>query len=361
MKFSQPSSARKINTYRVLNILRKEENLSKAEISRRLSLNKVSTGEIVNDLITDGIVKESGKIISSNGRKPTLLELDYKSKFVIAVDIGPRNTTVSLLDLATEIIKLERIPNVIDQNQEVFCVNIIKSCLRTIKPVKKEQIIGIGVTCQGEISEDRLTIKSCSYLPWTDIMLGEILSKVLNFPVVIKNSLEALVMAENQKKEVFEKETLYIDWGDRINCILVHKGVVFGLNSNFGHLKVADRGLCFCGAIGCLESQVSAWALSNNINDRLKNLWEKINKDSLDCLLLAFESAEKITGCKQIFIGGEGSTIPNKKLEYLRSKSIIPIYCSSLGEKSNILSAAEAGLDEFLFQSKLLAEVCNWI
>ena len=56
MKLSQPKSARTINTARVLGCLRTHKNLSKAETARVLDLNKVSTGEIVDDLISEGLV-----------------------------------------------------------------------------------------------------------------------------------------------------------------------------------------------------------------------------------------------------------------------------------------------------------------
>ena len=359
MKLSQPSSARKINTYRVLNLLRKEDNLSKSEISRKLSLNKVSAGEIVNSLIKENIVSECGKIVSSNGRKPVSLQLNAKSRFIIAVDIGPRNTTVSLVGLDSKIIKLERIPNKTDKTLELFCVDIIKSCKRTLHPVEGANVIGVGVTCQGEIKEN--IIVESSYLPWKNIPVGEVLNKMLNLPIIVNNSLEALVMAEAQKTGMFKQETLYIDWGDRINSILVRNGIFFGTNSNFGHLKVADKGLCYCGSFGCLEAQVSAWALANPADIRLRNLWDAVDTEALNCLIKALDLTLMVTGCKQIVIGGEGSTIPDDKLQYIQSKITIPVKRSVLGDKANIISAAEIGLDEFMFHSRLLSEVDDWI
>lgn len=67
MKLSQPKAARTINIARVLGALRTQSNLSKAEIARVLDLNKVSTGEIVDELISEGLVVETGKIRSERG------------------------------------------------------------------------------------------------------------------------------------------------------------------------------------------------------------------------------------------------------------------------------------------------------
>ena len=88
MKLSQPKSARTINTARVLASLRTTPGLSKADLARDLGLNKVSTGEIVDDLISQGLVKETGKVESTNGRRPTSLAIVPDAKYVLSVDIG---------------------------------------------------------------------------------------------------------------------------------------------------------------------------------------------------------------------------------------------------------------------------------
>ena len=88
MKLSQPKAARTINSARVFGCLRTHENLSKAEIARILDLNKVSTGEIVDDLIRQGLVEETGKMESANGRRPTCLSIVADAKYVLSVDIG---------------------------------------------------------------------------------------------------------------------------------------------------------------------------------------------------------------------------------------------------------------------------------
>ena len=87
MKLSQPRSARTINTARVLGCLRTGKNLSKADLARVLELNKVSTGEIVDELISEGLVTETGKMESANGRRPTCLSIVPDARYVLSVDI----------------------------------------------------------------------------------------------------------------------------------------------------------------------------------------------------------------------------------------------------------------------------------
>jgi predicted NBD/HSP70 family sugar kinase len=362
MKLSQPKSARAINKARVLGAIRREENLSKAELARILALNKVSIGEIVDKLIEEGFVEEIGKLESLNGRKATALKLIPSSFFVLSVDIESRNTTVSLCDLKANPVRFERIPTKTDVKVEEFCVGIIKSCIRVMKLVSADKIIGAGITVAGRISEDASTILECPYLPWKNIPLASAFSQVLKLKACIRNSTVALVLAERfvSSPDFLSSKgpVMYLNWGDNVNIAYVQNGKVFGEFNGFGHIKMAQTGLCWCGEIGCLETIISAWALSNNREDHLVNLWGSVSQEALSALGKALSLAAKITGSTKVIISGEGSTIPESYKIFLeKCCSELSFECSKLGEKANVKAAAEVALDEWVYLSSLLEEV----
>ncbi|MDD2232807.1 MAG: ROK family transcriptional regulator [Sphaerochaetaceae bacterium] len=366
MKLSQPQSARSINNYRVLNLVRRKDRLSKAELSRLLSLNKVSTGEIVDSLIEQGVIRETGKLASSNGRRATALELVRSSRLVLAVDIGPKFCIIALANLGLELIRFERIPTESHKTPEDFCVSIIKSCMRTIKLAPKDSILGMAITIPAGISSDRKTIERCSFLPWGEIPIVEVMEKALGIHAVLSNSLEALVLAENLDGEA-GKCVFYVDWGERIDAALVKNKKVYSLLGAFGHLKVSQTGLCTCGQIGCLEAVASTWALSQSPDASLKDIWDKVPLgQALDAMATAFALASQVCGFDTIVIGGQGSTIPDgplSKLTELFDKYHHPyaseavILRSALGEKANIIAAADYALDQFFFHSGFLVGV----
>lgn len=383
MKLSQPKSARTINKARVLGVLRKNENLSKADLARILGLNKVSVGEIVDSLIEDHFVEETGKIESSNGRRPTALRLVSNSAFVLSVDIGRRNTTVSLCDLKAQPIKFERMPTKCDVKVEEFCVSIIKSCVRVMKLVDSSQVLGVGISVGGRISFDNTTILECPYLPWKNIPICEAFSQVLKIKAIVSNSTASLITAERfvssegsllegsilgntlQEGSSHEKSLLessgpimYLDWGDGFKLAFVEDGKVFGSCNNFAHLKVSQTGLCWCGEIGCLEACASAWALSNNMDSHLKDLWPVVDEEVLSYLGKALNIASQVSGSSKVIIGGEGSTIDDTHLKTLRSFCKgLEIERSNLGDKANMISAAETALDNWFYMTTLLEEV----
>jgi N-acetylglucosamine repressor len=102
MRFSQPTAARQINRLRVLNLIAKQDNLARSDVSRLLNLNKVSTSEIVDSLIKENLISEVGTRQTATGRRPTDLELNKDAQMIFAVEITNRNTQVALVNLKGE-------------------------------------------------------------------------------------------------------------------------------------------------------------------------------------------------------------------------------------------------------------------
>ena len=368
MKLSQPKAARTINSARVFGCLRTHDNLSKAEIARILDLNKVSTGEIVDDLIRQGLVEETGKMESANGRRPTSLKIIEDAKYVLSVDIGSRNTTVALCNLLSQPVHFERIPtNRQAPSVEEFCVEIIKSCMRVVKLVDNTKIIGAGIAVGGRISEDGRTIVSCPYLSWKNIPIVEAFEQVLKMRATCRNSTYALVDAERYASYGTNllsspAPIIYIEWGNTLSMALVCEDRVFGEGNGFAHLKVSPTGLCSCGQIGCLEANVSAWALSGNMDVHLKDLWPKVEKETLQNMANAIAMTVQITGSRKVVISGEGATITDYCLREL--SKLCPdmeILRSNLGEKANIMAAAEVALDKWVYMTSMLAKMRTWL
>lgn len=87
LNFSRPENARQINRLRVLNALRENEGVSRAQLARILGINKVSMGEIVQALISEGSVIEGSKQAVQAGRPGTTLSINPDHASVIGVDI----------------------------------------------------------------------------------------------------------------------------------------------------------------------------------------------------------------------------------------------------------------------------------
>lgn len=371
MKLSQPKSARIINTCRILCELRMGENLSKAELARILELNKVSIGEIVTDLVSQGIVKEGEKLDVSNGRKPTTLEIIKDAKYVLCIHIGSKNISVALCNLIGETIKFERIPCITEGLVEEFCASIIKSCIRTLKLVQSDNVLGVGVTISGKISVDEKIIMSCPYLPWENIAFADVIENSVGLKCVISSSVAALVAAEkvnNPKILISGQPILYLDWGDHIALALISGGKIAGTNPYFGQMNVSGEktleDFCASWAIPILKSKYTFSTMQNtSLTDyKLKNLWDDISESSLEYMAKALNIAKQVTGAERAIFGGESSTIDLSCMRRIKRETTgLEIINSSLGDKANIVASAEFALDRFFYQTSLLDDVRPWL
>lgn len=334
MKLSQPKSAREINTARVLGILKNTPDMSRAELSRVLGLNKVSTGEIVEDLISRGVIAEGEKLSVINGRRPTTLKLVTDFAVVLAVDIGISNFSVALCTLDGKIVKMERIPIPTDVSPEQYCVCLIKSCLRTIKLAEGKNLLGVGLTYSQE--------------PFVSIEdIAESLEKSLQTEVAVSYLTTALVNAEASNSTLPESGLMYINWSETISLAVVFSKKVATVSNSFGDIKITEKK----SLKECCCSQT-----------RLSDLWESMDSLVLESLARGLRMANKVTGAGMVVIGGEGATIPEDKIRKL--EELCPgmkIVRSGLGNQAVIRAAGDSALDRFFYRSSMLNEVADYI
>src|SRR5690625_3363603 len=120
-----------VNKSIILNKIRTDAPISRAEIAKQTKLTPPTVSSNVKELIEQGIVIESELGQSKGGRKPTMLLINHKSFYVIGVDAGPRTIVCILTDLAGNII--ERVTRSLHEsitNDEFLA--ILKDCIQTI-------------------------------------------------------------------------------------------------------------------------------------------------------------------------------------------------------------------------------------
>src|SRR5688500_14911515 len=92
------TTARAINRRIVLDMLRSQP-VSRAELARRLGIQRSPVGRIVNELIARGLVREGATGEAERGRKPILLHLDSRERCAVAVDVRVTRTYLAVTDL----------------------------------------------------------------------------------------------------------------------------------------------------------------------------------------------------------------------------------------------------------------------
>ena len=102
---------RQINRNLILNLVRKQQPISRADLARVSGLQRSTVSLIIEELIADRLVVEGPTGRLPRGRRPTFLQLNSQ-RTVLALDIHPEQITLAISDLGGKILaqKLVDIP-----------------------------------------------------------------------------------------------------------------------------------------------------------------------------------------------------------------------------------------------------------
>lgn len=237
-----------------------------------------SATSIVNELMRDGWITETGTGPARAGRPPVLYGLNSKKYLNLIMDINRHDTHLVIFDLHNQIIVKRKVDIKLDDSS-TFLEELFKETDTFLKfhDIPYSKLWGIGVSMPGLINS--MQGVNLTYLNLTPpgVPLVSFLKKHFNLPVCLFNDTKATTIGEHRFGYAVNKSqvlTINIDWGVGLGILL--NGEVFNGASGFagelGHIQVKPDGLlCHCGKIGCLDTITSALALIRQAKEGIKN------------------------------------------------------------------------------------------
>ncbi|MEW9052868.1 MAG: ROK family protein [Neobacillus sp.] len=258
---------KKNNKALVMQLIMEKSPISRADISQISGLHKTTVSSLVNELIEEELIFESGPGESSGGRRPVILHFNKDAGYTIGIDIGVNYVLCLLTDLNGRILfeKMEFVnrtpyPTILSKVQ-----NTVTAMLEEL-PKSRYGIIGIGVGVPGIVNKQG-SILLAPNLGWSNIDLKKDLEDLFQVPVSIENEANAGAFGEQQFGAGQESENIiYISAGIGIGVgIIVNKELYQGKNGysgEIGHMIINFNGKpCSCGSRGCWETYASENAL----------------------------------------------------------------------------------------------------
>jgi glucokinase-like ROK family protein len=272
MQTADPALMRELNRALVLKLIRDRGSISRAELSSRTNLSRSTVSSIVTDLLQTGLITEQGTGESSGGRRPILLDFNYRAGYVVGVEAGATHLLALLTDLAA---------NVVARHETAFSTNLgpetgvqrIADGVRQViaaGAIDPELVIGVGVGVPGPLDVGTGAVVSPPIMPgWHGVPLRQRLSQALDLPVYIDNDANLGAVAERWRGAGQGIDHLaYIKVEIGIGCGLILNGQVYrghiGSAGEIGHTTIDPNGpACRCGNYGCLEAMASGPAIAH--------------------------------------------------------------------------------------------------
>ncbi|WP_142828160.1 ROK family transcriptional regulator [Planococcus soli] len=250
----------------ILNKIRKDGPISRAQIARETNLTPPTVSSNVKELIEEKIVEESDIGQSQGGRKPTMLMINNQAFSIIGVDAGPESIECIVADLAGNVLKRSKTKLQLPITNEEF-IAALNSTIKKVLETDK-QVVGIGVAMHGVVEVETGTSLYAPNLGLSNIPIKQQLEQAFGMEVKVENDARAMALGEYWFGDHGELESmLAVNIGSGVGAGLIIEGKLYhgasDIAGEIGHMTIDLHGeTCECGNQGCLQTFVTGPAIA---------------------------------------------------------------------------------------------------
>ncbi len=252
------------NKLTILRLLNANGAMSRKDIAAILKLTPAAVTILCNEIIREGMIVEKGEAEEEKraGRKKMLIDINFRYKYIIGINIEPDYTYLNIADLKGDSILVRKIQTDSLIAPTAYIQYLIHECIKMLweANLKKEDILGVGVGIIGAVDVANGVSKS-AYAVWKEeVPIKDIIETELSLPVLVDNNVRASVLGEilyGKSRDI--DNMLFVKWGPGVgSAVVINREIYVGENfksSSLGHFIVDRNGrLCRCGKRGCIET-----------------------------------------------------------------------------------------------------------
>jgi predicted NBD/HSP70 family sugar kinase/biotin operon repressor len=265
-------SVRDINRSILLNLVRSEQPISRADLSRRTGMFRSNVSAIIDELVDEGMLTEERPMSAGRGRVPTHLRLNDSAYPVVGVYVQPATTLVAFaglngaLNLNNSLNKIWSFPTI--QEPVPFVQELRRTITKIQREMRVDRLRRIGIAFPGFVNAKTGRVKFSPGLPeFSGYSLRDEMQRKIGVPVCADNDSNLGALSELWLRKTGEQERppdfVFISIGESgVGSGAVLNGKLYhGHDSEFavefGHMIIDPNGdKCSCGRSGCWERYI---------------------------------------------------------------------------------------------------------
>ncbi|CAM3306947.1 ROK family protein [Paenibacillus lupini] len=273
-------SINKTPTNRVYTYIAQRGVVSRADLMKEFDMSSSTMTRLLDDMIADKRLQESGRGSSTGGRRPILYETNPTYGYLFGLEISRIYSSMGLYDMHMN--RLSAIRWKMDESMtpDVFMSKVQSAVRKFMKQHGLEQsnIVGMGVGAVGPLDRERGLILDPVYFPaqgWHNLPICERLEECLGFPVLLDNGANTALVGEHWAlRSEHYQHMLYVHVGAGLRSAVMSNGqLVYGATDMEGAIgrmiiqagNPANPGSSIDGA---LESFVSVHVIENEVREQ---------------------------------------------------------------------------------------------
>ncbi len=238
-----------------LHALHRFRRLSRADLARKMGLNRSSSGNIIAELTAAGFVREvqqenkpkrTGQ--TRAGRPGTLLELVPDAMFFLGAEIGAEHITTVEIDLTANIVRSATEPfDGPTVPVEEAIAGAVRQAFHDVPSERMDRFGGFGLTAPAQMDADG-RVTSAPILGWKDVNLTTLTEAALpvNVPVLAENDANAFAIGSTYSQSKAQSGvTVFLVIESGVGGGIAIDGRLFrgarGLAGEVGHLIMPGR------------------------------------------------------------------------------------------------------------------------
>lgn len=278
-----------------------KNNLSCAELCIKVHKSFPLTASLIEELLAEDLIVETGFAPSTGGRRPLTYALQKNRIYLVSVAMDQFVTKIAIMDMENNFVSpVEKIVLPLPDNPQAL--QILKEKIAMVidsSGISKENFVGVGIGMPGFIDVKKGINYTFLQLSHNKSITKHI-AESIGIPVFIDNDSSVIALAEFRFGAArHEKNAMVVNIGWGIGLGLILNGELFrgqeGFAGEFSHIPLFLNGkLCSCGKMGCLETETSLLLILEKAREGLDSgRLSKLSSVPFDNLELACDAVIK--------------------------------------------------------------------
>jgi predicted NBD/HSP70 family sugar kinase len=249
----------------VLTLLHHSGSLTRAELTRATGLNRSTIAALVSELGELGLVYETQQTDPGTVGRPSPFVHLTDRMLAVAVNPDLDAVTVGLVQLGGLVLARVRHETTRAPSLDETITIVKREVAALLAGLEKDQrVVGLGIAVPGLVRSSDGVVTLAPHLLWNDQPLAEPVEAALGIPSFAANDAQLGLVAESlfgAGRGV--EDIVYLNGstsgiGGSVLVAGQTLGGAQGYAGELGHTLVNSNGItCFCGKVGCLETEVS--------------------------------------------------------------------------------------------------------
>lgn len=285
-------NVRRHNLGTLLHHVHRDGQVSRAELTTRMALNRSTIAALVAELESLGVTeqtKPSSESRTGAGRPSADVRPSPVGPYVVAIDVGVDRVVIARVGLGGVIQRRALQPIVGEPSVDVVQHTVRRMIHDVVEDAASTSaLVGVGISVPGLVRRSDGLVRIAPNLGWRDVAFSSMVADDLGLgvPVMIGNDADLGALAEHQRGAgVGLTDLIYVCGNIGVGAGVIAGGAPMpgagGYAGEVGHLPYEPGGEeCHCGNRGCWETEVGAVTIAKAIGwplDQVLSLGEQLD------------------------------------------------------------------------------------